>query len=225
MSGVADDKAQRAPRGAGDRILARLKARGPQRAADLSLALGVSSEAARQTLLRLEAEALVSCTSVANGVGRPAQYWALTDAGNARFPDAHAELTVQLLDSVKTLLGQGALDQLISARESAGLGLYREALRTARTLKQRVERLAECRTREGYMAEWSQEGDTFLLVENHCPICIAARACAGFCRAELRTFEDVLEADVVRLEHIVEGARRCAYRITPRAKTKKRASA
>lgn len=220
MSRAPDDKQERAPRGAGDRTLARLKARGPQRVADLSLALGVTTEAARQTLVRLEAEGLVAATAVASGVGRPAQVWALTEAGNARFPDAHAELTAQLLTSVQELLGQQALDVLIGARESASREAYREAMRGARGLGQRVERLAGCRTREGYMAEVSQDGDGFLLAENHCPICVAARTCAGFCRAELRTFEEVLEADVERVEHIVEGARRCLYRIRPRrAKT------
>jgi predicted ArsR family transcriptional regulator len=53
-------------------------------------------------------------------------------------------------------------------------------------------------------------------VENHCPICAAARACQGFCRSELALFEMLLApARVVRVEHLLEGARRCAYRITP----------
>ncbi|ARO29186.1 transcriptional regulator domain-containing protein [Rhizobium sp. NXC14] len=44
----------------------------------------------------------------------------------------------------------------------------------------------------------------------------AATACAGFCRSELETFRAVLGADVERSEHILTGARRCAYRITAR---------
>ena len=47
------------------------------------------------------------------------------------------------------------------------------------------------------------------------PICVAATACQGFCRAELDTFREVLGPDVSveREEHIVQGDRRCAYRI------------
>jgi len=58
-------------------------------------------------------------------------------------------------------------------------------------------------------------GDGFLLIENHCPICAAAAACQGFCRAELEVFRDTLGADVIveRTDHILAGARRCAYRI------------
>jgi predicted ArsR family transcriptional regulator len=66
------------------------------------------------------------------------------------------------------------------------------------------------------MAAWHEEDDgSLLLVENHCPICAAATACQGFCRAELDVFRDVLGPDVsiTREEHIVSGGRRCSYSI------------
>ncbi|MHC2298710.1 putative ArsR family transcriptional regulator [Rhizobium mongolense] len=92
---------------------------------------------------------------------------------------------------------------------------YREEV-SASDLASRVRQLTAIRTREGYMADsWMEEDGSFLLVENHCPICAAARACAGFCRSELETFRNVLGANVERSEHILLGARRCAYRISP----------
>ena len=50
------------------------------------------------------------------------------------------------------------------------------------------------------------------------PICAAAAACQGFCRSELQIFQAVLGEDVqvTRTEHILSGARRCAYRIAAR---------
>jgi predicted ArsR family transcriptional regulator len=69
------------------------------------------------------------------------------------------------------------------------------------------------------MATWEkEEGESYLLVENHCPICAAASACTGFCRSEKAIFEHVLGRDVLvrRVEHLLAGARRCAYRITAR---------
>jgi hypothetical protein len=53
-----------------------------------------------------------------------------------------------------------------------------------------VARLAEALSREGYMAESWAEGGGYVLVENHCPICVAATSCQGFCRAELDTFRE-----------------------------------
>jgi predicted ArsR family transcriptional regulator len=202
-------------RPAADRFLVLLKTRGAQTAADLGRAAGVSAEAARQQLVRLAAEGLVVATARPQGVGRPAQVWALTEAGNARFPDAHAELTAQLLRSIRTELGEAVLDRLIDARSAEAKAAYAAALAGAADLGERVARLAAARTREGYMAEARAEGNAYLLVENHCPICVAATECQGFCRAELETFREVLGPDVSveRTEHIVQGDRRCAYRV------------
>ena len=61
----------------------------------------------------------------------------------------------------------------------------------------------------------SLDDGSCLLIENHCPICAAATACTGLCDRELEIFQTVLGQDVSleRTEHIVAGARRCAYRV------------
>jgi predicted ArsR family transcriptional regulator len=212
---MSSDRLENTVRPAADRFLVLLKTRGPQTAADLGKAAGVTGEAARQQLIRLAADGLVVATTEPRGIGRPAQVWSLTEAGNARFPDAHAELTAQLIRSIRTQFGEAALDRLIESRSSEFKAAYAAALEGSADLGERVSRLAEARTREGYMAESSPEGKGYVLVENHCPICVAATACQGFCRAELDTFREVLgpNASVERIEHIVQGDRRCAYRI------------
>ena len=205
-----------------DRLLGLLKVRGPQTAANLAKALAISPEAARQQLARLAAdgadgaddaggEAPISST----GVGRPSSVWNLTSIAQSRFPDAHAQLTVRLIEAVGSELGADALDRIVLAREREARESYSVELRGAADLGEKVARLAAIRTREGYMAEWRTKGEEFLLIENHCPICAAAAACQGFCRAELEVFQDTLGADVIveRTDHILAGARRCAYRI------------
>ncbi|MBB2687380.1 helix-turn-helix transcriptional regulator [Rhizobium sophoriradicis] len=201
-----------------NRILILIKTEGPQLASAIGDALGISGEAARQQLARMAEEGLVEPVTVAAaGRGRPRQLWHLTAAGNRRFPDGHAELTTNLLATLVDQLGATALDTVISAREAETLKRYRQELETAGDLAARVEGLAAIRTREGYMADsWREADGSFMLVENHCPICAAASACAGFCRSELETFRAALGAEVERSEHILAGARRCAYRITPR---------
>src|SRR5438094_3972973 len=185
---MSSDNLEKSVRPAADRLLVLLKTRGPQTAADLGKATGVTGEAARQQLVRLASDGLVVATAEPRGVGRPAQVWALTDAGNARFPDAHAELTAQLIRSIRTQLGEDVLDRLIESRAAESRASYAAALEGAADLGERVSRLAEARTREGYMAESSAEGEEYVLVENHCPICVAATACQGFCRTERDTF-------------------------------------
>jgi predicted ArsR family transcriptional regulator len=217
----------RRPTAGADRLLGLIKRRGPQRAGDLARALGVTSEAVRQHLLQLADAGFVTSEVGQSGIGRPSKLWSLTAVGHARFPDTHAELTVQLIAAVRETLGETALEQIIRGREAEIRQAYRAALEGARSLRTRVARLAEIRAREGYMAEWRSDGeDGFLLIENHCPICAAASACQGFCRSELKIFRDALgpDAAVERVEHILAGARRCAYRIAPAAPIKRRRS-
>jgi predicted ArsR family transcriptional regulator len=202
---------------AGERLLLELKMHGPQAAAQLGQRLGTTGENARQLLLKLGDDGLVISESVSAGVGRPRQVWHLTEAARSRFPDAHAELTVGLIKSIRDLFGEDALDQIIAARASEAQVSYAEAVVGAESIEDRLSRLADLRSREGYMAEWmaADGGDGWLFVENHCPICAAAELCQGFCRTELAIFREVLgpEVSVRRDEHILAGARRCAYRI------------
>jgi predicted ArsR family transcriptional regulator len=198
------------------RILMVLKMQGPQTGPGLGKRLSISGEAVRQQLVRMSEEGLVVSRSEARGVGRPSQVWELTSAGNAQFPDKHADLTVQLLQTIRTTLGEPALDAIIMVREQETLASYQSQLESLPMLRDRVEHLARMRSAEGYMAEWHEAPDgSLLLIENHCPICAAATACQGFCRSELALFKSVLgpDAHVERIEHILTSARRCAYRI------------
>ncbi len=202
-------------RPAGDRALLRLKDRGPQTAAELGRALAITAEAARQQLLRLAEEGWAEFETVARGVGRPTQFWRLSQKGEARFPDSHGELAAQLLVAAEKSLGGEGLDRLMAARGAALREQYRAELSGVEGLGPRVVALAAIRRREGYMAEGRKEGQTHLLVEKHCPIRAAASVCPGLCGAELNLFRSVLgpEVTVTRERHILSGERCCAYRI------------
>ncbi|AYD45800.1 helix-turn-helix transcriptional regulator [Yersinia rochesterensis] len=202
------------PQSVAERLLMLLKTRGPLQATDAGKILGTTGEAARQQFVKLAKDGLVVAVAQAKGVGRPIQLWQLTEAGNARFPDAHGELTVQLLRMVRTKLGEEALNLLIDTREQETRELYCEAMKGANSIDERVERLVAIRSQEGYMAECQTQADgSILLIENHCPICAAATHCQGFCRAELDVFRQALQAPVERTEHILAGSRRCVYRV------------
>jgi len=202
----------------GDEILFLLKTRGPSRTGEIATRLGISRQGSRQQLERLAAEGLISAETRRGGVGRPRRHWSLTAKGHGRFPDSHAQMTIDLIEAVRGEFGEDGLERLIARRERETLRHYAEAAGNG-SLEARVEALAKLRTDEGYMAEWRRDEDgSFLFVESHCPICAAARACQSLCRSELVTFQKVLgtSCTVERLDHLLAGARRCAYRIAPR---------
>ncbi len=193
-----------------------LKRHGPRKAAELSREIGVSAMAVRQHLYALQEEGLVGFAEEARPRGRPAKLWRLTEAADRYFPDAHAELTVGLLDSMRHAFGEAGLNRLLSVRGREQADVYAERMAGRDGLRARLDALAAIRTEEGYMAEVQETADGgFLLIENHCPICRAASACTGLCAAELLVFRAVLgpEVRIERTDHIPAGARRCAYRV------------
>jgi predicted ArsR family transcriptional regulator len=205
-----------------DKILYLLKTRGALTAATLATELQLTSMGARQQLLKLSTRGDITSYLQAAGKGRPKRFWLLTESGQAHFPDRHSDLTLELIDSISQLFGEAGLEKLIKEREQQTFKKYSLRVSSELTLEKRVKALATIRTEEGYMAEMKAEGECFVLFENHCPICAAAKVCQGFCRSELELFRQLLSdvATIDRSEHQIKGARRCTYKIRPLIKTR-----
>jgi predicted ArsR family transcriptional regulator len=202
--------------GTPDRIMYLLKTKGPQTASPLATKLGVTAMAVRQHLYRLSRRGLVDYQDERRPVGRPARVWKLTPKAAARFPDSHAELTLELIDALRGAFGESGVERLLRERTKRQRESYsRRMKKTGPGLLRRAQALSEIRREQGYMAECVQRRDgSILLIENHCPICAAASSCQGLCREELSLFRTLMGSRVERVDHILAGARRCAYKIS-----------
>jgi predicted ArsR family transcriptional regulator len=199
-------------------IVKLLKTEGALDSARLAKRLRVTPMAVRQHLYALQKEKMVSAEERPVPVGRPAKYWRLTRDADRLFPDAYAELSVALITAAGETFGPGGIDRLLQTRLARQQRDYAARIDPHAPLAKRLQQLAKVRTDEGYMAEVIQDRDGFVFVENHCPICAAATACQGFCATEIDLFRSALGAsvDVERVEHIISGERRCAYRVSRR---------
>ena len=199
---------------ASERFLVLLKTKGPQSAAVFAREFSITGEAARLQLIRLMEQELVQSKTISKGVGRPSIVFSLTEKGYAYFPDTHAELTAQLLHNIKEALGEKALNAVITLREKEADDKYASEMGTY-SLEEKLTHLAAIRSKEGYMAEWKKEANEYIFIQNHCPICSAASNYPEFCQAELNNFQRLMGNNVTvkRTDHIVEGARRCVYRV------------
>jgi predicted ArsR family transcriptional regulator len=207
-------------------VLALVKREGPISADALARTLRLTATAVRQHLQALAGEGLVADQDTdrddaPSGRGRPARLWRTTAAADARFVDAHAGLSAELIAQMRRAFGEEGLDRLLALRTADQAAAYGEAMGGAASLRARLQALAAIRDAEGYMAELRDDPESggFLLLEHHCPICAAARLCTGLCREELALFSRVLGPDVAveRVSHILAGAARCAYRVTAAA--------
>jgi predicted ArsR family transcriptional regulator len=202
-------------------VLDLIKREGPIATEDLALRLGITAMAVRQHLAALESEGLATHEARAGARGRPAKLWQATPAANGRFADSHSALAADLVVQMRKAFGEEGLDKILKLRTAEQEKTYGARVADKRSLKARLDALARIRSQEGYMADVKRDPETgdWLFVENHCPICAAARLCTGLCREELTLFNRVLGSDVCveRVSHIVAGANRCAYRVTPKA--------
>lgn len=198
-------------------LLEMLKREGELTCQEMAERLGVSSMAARQHMLELEESGDVGSVDRPRGKGRPAKYWFLTSKAARHFPDRHRELIMDVLDGVRSSLGEDAMKSILRGRADKQLETYRARMAGVAAWEERVRLLATFRSEEGYMTEVLEDGVALVLVENHCPICDAARSCGSLCSNELEVFRGCLGAgfSVERVEHILAGQRRCAYRVEP----------
>ncbi len=129
----------------------RLKTRGPQSVKILSKQLDMTTMGVRQHLAELESKGLVGQTQEERQTrGRPVHLWKLSAAGHGRFPDMHSQTTIELIDVIRSTLGEQSLNQLIDQRSEEIEAQYREQLgatepdlqladREARTIAQRLK--------------------------------------------------------------------------------------
>jgi len=195
-----------------------LKREGPISADSAAEKLGITAMAVRQHLYAMASEGEVTHVDEARPRGRPVKLWRVTEAADSHFADSHSSLATDLIIQMKKAFGEDGVDRLLKLRNAELEKTYRAKTDKAPSLRAKLDALAKIRSAEGYMADVRRDPETgqWLFVENHCPICSAARLCTGLCREELALFNRVLGKNirVERVSHILAGAGRCAYRVT-----------
>lgn len=198
------------------RILEILKWEGPSSQENLAKKLELSTMAVSKHLTQFLNEGLVEYEEKKRERGRPVKYWKPTAKADEFFPNSHAGLAVSLLESAHKAFGDDAVATLLNEHTSKKVRQYMEELEPFPGLEERVQKYAEIRHREGYLAECqSGEKGEMVLIENHCPVCDVAKVCQEICESELSVMKTLfgLDVHIQRTEHIQNNERRCAYSI------------
>ena len=198
-----------------NRVLFQLKCSGTQAAAKIAAQCNISPVSARNHLQVLKTRGLVQFVDTPDGRGRPKRLWTLTVDGHARFPDRHGELAAQLLKQASAVLGDAAVADMLTGREAELQTRQATELQSLRRLPERLSRLAELRSRDGYMASIAVHEQGWMLIQDHCPIRVAVEACPRLCDSELALLQASVgpAVNVERVEHLPDGGRRCVYLI------------
>lgn len=198
-------------------VVSYLRREGDATVCDLAGHLGISEVATRRHLGVLEDEDLVTSCEVAQGPGRPARHYSLTDRAHRLFPQRSADVADELLDFIVDTQGREGLREYLSwrlERQTAELG---ERV-TADDLPERLAQLAEALSDAGFDASVDEDGDRFMLRQDHCAIYDVAKEHPEMCAYEAATFSKVLGRDVrlSRKETRTNGGNACVCCVSPR---------
>lgn len=196
-------------------ILGLLKRRGEARADELAAQLGITPSAVRQHLSGLVANGFVAHRPVKGGPGRPKHVFHLTAAAESFFPKAYPELTNELLAYVEDE-DPALLARVFERRRDRRIDQARARME-GHPFEERVALLARILDEDGYVAGWERLDDgSYRVSEHNCAVLAVARRYGQTCSSEIDFIRAALpDARVERVAHMMEGARRCAYLITP----------
>ncbi len=200
-------------------VLYAVRRRGEATAEQVASSLDMTVSGARQHLSALVEAGLAAAAETAEPTGkrgRRALCYSVTPTGDALFPKAYGELTNELLGYLDDE-EPDTVNRLFARRREARIAGAQARLEGLDSLEDQVAELTRILDGDGYLASWEATPDGgFVIVEHNCAIWAVANKYGQACASELDFIDTVLPgATVERIQHMVEGAKRCAYRITP----------
>jgi predicted ArsR family transcriptional regulator len=177
--------------------------------------LGLTSTGIRQHLTVLERDGLVEAREERGHVGRPALIYRLTSEGDALFPKKYDALANALIEEARHLLGPDALQQLmknVAARFAEPYLPRMEGKPTA----ERVAEAGKILHERGCLADFSGEGEDFLIMQHTCPFPNVATRNSAVCALDVEFVRRLVGADARLTTSLLRGDDCCTFRVRPR---------
>jgi predicted ArsR family transcriptional regulator len=188
---------------------------GRQTVSELGIKLGVTDNAVRAQLQRLERDGLVSQAGARRGVRRPHVEYELAPKAYELFPKAYEPALRRLLDVLGERFSEEVVRELLV---QAGRGFLDQHVVTIRGRGPR-QRLAQIMSRLNGASlgiEVGQEGGKTVLRSCSCPLASVTAAHPEMCEALAAVLGHVLEAPHgVRQRCERDGVPRCRFEIAP----------
>ncbi|MGK5550250.1 helix-turn-helix transcriptional regulator [Actinomadura kijaniata] len=196
---------------------------GPITASALGDRVGLTPAAIRRHLDALLAEGMIEVRrarpQAQRGRGRPAKWFAITDAGRSAFVHAYDDLATSALRFLAETAGEQAVAEF-ARRQIADLERRYHPVVQAAPPHQRVRILAEALSGDGYAAAAAkapQPGGGEQLCQHHCPVAHVAAEFPQLCEAETEAFSRLLGLPVQRLATIAHGDGICTTHVSSRS--------
>ncbi len=190
--------------------------------AQIAASLGVSQAAVRRHLDMLRGDGFIDVKLDRHGVGRPSLLFFPTERGEEGAGQRYLQLLTRLfrrLDSMDEARvggksGREVLDGAI-AEVSYEVAAAHAGEVVGSTLAERVERTSAALKTEGIVDGWTQEGESFRLVNGECPYLRVAEMTDACCRADRQTIALLVQGEVEQIRRIADGQPVCEYIVRP----------
>ena len=180
---------------------------------ELSAAVKITPIAVRHHLSSLQAEGMVEVREERHGVGRPRQIYKLTPIAMERDTSRYYQFTSLLLDQLKEHLPPEMVEKLLREVATNMAGEWKAEL-DALPMPQRLQRLVELLTREGFVAKVESTGtDQYCLTELACPYSRISLTHPEVCALDASMLSRALGTPVERISCIRTGSQSCTYSI------------
>jgi DeoR family suf operon transcriptional repressor len=198
-------------------VLYALRRRGEATAEEVAEQHDITVSGARQHLSALANDGLVVAVERSPEPGRRGRrtlVYSVTPEADDLFPKAYGELTNELLGYVADS-DPALLESLFERRRQARIDGARARLSAKRGLRAKVAELTRILDEDGYLATYESVGSGgYRIVEHNCAIWAVAQRYGQACTSELEFIRAALDgATVERVQHMVAGARHCAYEV------------
>jgi predicted ArsR family transcriptional regulator len=198
------------------RILTLLEASNGLTASELGEKLNTSATAIRRHMKVLEEQHLVAHEKEQRGVGRPSYVYRLDSAVPSLAIQSYDAFVQSILEEADRVDCQADLYELFRERQARRYETHINQ-NSGETLQERVAVLARLLEWDGRLTSWQQVDDgRYILRQHNCPLQQIARGFRPACRCELHMFREILQTEIQRLDHIVDGGVACVYEIVER---------
>ena len=181
---------------------------------ELAESVEINPISVRHHVNKLEAEGLIQSKEERHGVGRPRLVYSLTDKGMEQFPQRYLQLTIRLLDQLKSSLPENALGEFF---QDLGEGLAEDLTKNVNLedleLKERLELLEEVLTEEGFTVNIQEEDGNYYLIEASGPYHHLGEDYPEICVVDQELIAHFASSTPERVECILEGDKQCKYLI------------
>jgi predicted ArsR family transcriptional regulator len=169
--------------------------RGSQSVNELAAALGLTDNAVRTHLDRLERDGLVRPSGKRPGMRKPTMTYNLAPEAEHLFPKAHAAILHHLLDVLKERMTPKKLDEIVRAVGHRIAPNYRPAVQAGRRTQLGVQIIAVLRELGGFCESEKQDGKIVLRCFD-CPLAPVVVGHPEVCRLVETLLSDVLGVPV-----------------------------